>query len=552
MTQKHQTARIYLRPILILVSMFILNLATCHAADYDKWVLGNATISYDSLSFQLQINPDWDIVAVEQGTYMMLIPIGSCQSTTTHNVCFLDARWDITKDYGAYDPFTEKKTPDLHITIKNVQPALKVVRSSDKKELLLNEIATITVTIDNTGYKKATDLWYVETLPISLEVISGDYMIKKSGTLIWQLPSLIGSTTFTYKVRQFREQTASYDAELTYTYDGETKTVIPNKITMKPGVAENPLEFESTLSNSKPRVGEWFVYTVTLENTDDDEMQIENFRIVFPQEAAIGQIESKAQLLQNTATWQGTLRPEEQVFFKYKARFQQTGDFTIEASANNTFYSDIERRYNTRGNQVIKKAQVSIQSVVPSLSFMFGKNTVAGGEITNIKLTLQNPNTKDALFDIKYKITSPLFASYEDKIEIMGPEYNELVFFKEMIAPSYYQDKSYEVKVDGSCRTQYYQVLEFSKTATLKVTKDPNAMVPDEQTQQTQQGGQQTSSTQSSTAAQPSVANEPSANQAAQPTAQRDQPQNEPQPIEKQGFIAKFFQALGQLIRDIF
>ncbi len=523
--------------VLLLLLIFVFFVPTVLAASYDKWVVAGEDISFDNTVFTTAINPRWDIATIGFDSELFLIGKGECQASALYRVCFNDTRFDVVKGYGVYNVTTDTMTPELHIIISTLTPTVEITRTIDKTQLLINDVATISVKVANEGEKKVYDLEYIDVIPNEFTIIERKGVVSDGNAIKWIWPSLSGETSFSYKIKLIKPINVSWKASLSYVF--ESKSVFKNtsSITVKKIEATNPLNVERSLSPTNIKVGEDTLYIITLKNTDEkNDVEVESFVVSIPKKVEIkGYGELKKD--QNDLSWSGVMGPATNKTFEVELKCDYTGEYKINISLENSFYNEIEKKTHTKLQNYSNTLKSDFTRLEPSVKFMFDKKTLNYDDESNIRAFIENKDSKIPLFEVEFEVKSELFDDFENTLEHILPGQKVEAFYYPFRTPSLFEDKVYKVKFSGRYRTVYYEYFNFSSEGSITVKKDPDAVFEDEE-QQTIEEEQEVEQTSNESLQEDIVVEK---NESGEPLIQK-----------KENFFVKFFKALASLIKDLF
>lgn len=452
----------------------ILCLATASAATlYDQWVLAGKSFLVSGLNVSVDVDDSWERLIVDSAEDNFIILKGDCKKGSYYQYCYLDSRWELFK-YGAYDQSTAKKTPEVHVTVKDISPIISLSASADKSSLALNEELTVTLKVKNTGDYQAGSLTYSETLSDNVTVMSAGGGASFSGrTVTWESTSLKGGDekSFTYTLRLDKTGTLSVGGgNLTYSFEGDTfvKSASPQSITTR-----ETIQFKTfSLSKTSSSIDENVVLTAVLGNNDPTyDVRVTIFNISIPGTLALETIGEGLTESGRSYGWAGTLSPGENRTFTLTVRPVKSGSYAFDAvlDAMVRTSAGAETRYNTSRRQTLSAALTKLS---PSIVFMLNRAKVDAGEKTSVKAYLKNPDKKTTYVDVSYVIDTDLFDPVRDTLSFINPDTQQLVLFKEFLAPVVGKSGVHLINFTGTYRTRHDETFSFGATATLTVDQE--------------------------------------------------------------------------------
>lgn len=517
---------------------FLLLVLACQsvfALIHDGWVLAGEDIVFDGVTFSTQINQRWDIVTVSFDSEVFPIGLVECEANPFYRVCYIDWRWNFLKGEGTYNASTEVKTPEIHITIETLTPSIKVTRSIDITQFLVNDIGTVSVVVNNEGEKRIFDLEYVDAVPPGFMVIDYKDAVVKGNTIKWNWPSLAGERSFWYKIRNLKPTNVSWDAHLSYIFEDNEYIKDIDVLAVTSARALNPLSVGISLSKDTTKIGESTTYTITLTNSETDRsIDIHELLIVFPEKVYVkgyGDLKKS----DNQLSWSGTLNYQTSRDFKVIMRNDYSADNKINLSVNNSFYNDIEKRLHNVKIEYTDSFKSDFTKMTPAVKFMFDVTILDVGDDSNVRAFIENTDIKIPLFEVKYTVESDLFTDFSGTLEHVLPREKVEAFYFPFKTPSLEQDMTYEVKFKGRYRSVFYEYVNFEATNSIKIKKDPNFGVQIQEEEEQDASGEESNATNTSTEDVPSEATP------------------EPEPVQSSdNIIVKFLKALGKFISDLF
>ena len=515
--------------VLILVSPAVV------ALTHDGWVLAGSDISFDGVTFEISINQRWDTMTVGFQSEVFPIGLGECEASQFYRVCYIDNRWDFLKGYGTYNASNEERTPELHVTIEALTPAIKVTRTIDKNSYLVNDIGTVYITVNNEGEKRVFDLEYVDVVPPGFLVIGSKDVVVTGNTIKWNWPSLAGERSFWYKIKNIKPTNTSWNARLSYIFEENEyiKEIDPFPVTS--AIAINPLTVSTQFSKTETKIGGSTTYSVTLTNTNTKrDIEVNEFSIVFPKNVYVngyGDLTKNG----NKLTWSGQVGYQESRVFKAVMKNDNSASNIVNVTVNNSFYNEIEMKTYIMKREYTDSFVSGYKKLAPSVKFMFDRTVIDVGADSNVRAFIDNPDDKVPLFDVEYTVESDLFTDFSGNLEYVLPGEKIEAFYFPFKAPSLENDVTYEVIFKGKYRTVFYEYSDFETSSSIKIKADPHygqtEQVEENITPETNQTGNASSEI---------------VNQETSPNA-TDQPVQ-----ESQSFIKKFLNALARLIADLF
>ncbi len=440
---------------------------------YDQWILAGKSFLVSAMNVSVNVDDSWERLIINSAEDNFIILKGDCKKGSYYQYCYLDSRWELFK-YGAFDQSTARKTPDVHVTVKDISPIVSLAATADKSSLALNEELTVTIKVKNTGDYQAGSLTYSETLSDNVTVISTVGDTSVSGRVItWESTSLRGGEekVISYTLRLDRTGAFSVGGgNLTYSFEGDTfvKIASPRSISTRETIQLKTFSLSKTASS----IDEDIVLTAVLGNNDPTyDARVTAFNISIPGTIVLEAIGEGLTESGRSYGWAGTLSPGENRTFTLTVRPVKSGSYAFDAvlDAMVRTSAGAETRYNTSQRQTLSAALTKLN---PSIVFMLNRAKVDAGEKTSVKAYLKNPDKKTTYVDVSYAIDTDLFDPVRDTLSFINPDTQQLVLFKEFLAPVVGKSGVHLINFTGTYRTRHDETFSFGATATLTVDQE--------------------------------------------------------------------------------
>jgi len=353
----------------------------------------------NNIAFQINFAVGLDkIVIVSEGS-IVNVANNTCTTLNATKFCLKDITFDATKrDYKA------------SIDIYSVNAELKMTRSISKADLLINEEASIGVTIVNDGGCSATDILFSDEIPSEFEIIFLNGTQNKSNTIYWTgFINNASSISFSYKIRANEETEKSLKANLSYFDCANRRSTFSTPITVKISPA---LEVKDILGKSQLEIGETNNITINLTNHDSHIITIDSIDVMPDNSVLV----VSSNLLNGTEKYYNrnlALNPNStrsfQMFFKNK--FAGSSDIAIDVK-----YTD----YYNRSRGIHKRE--SIKSTFKPINI---KTSFTAGELIEsdctkkIQVAVENPSRFIALKNIRVDVETNITPMNDTFIETL-------------------------------------------------------------------------------------------------------------------------------------
>lgn len=441
---------------------------------YDGWVLVGKTITVAGQQIRAQsaVGEEWEKLSLETGEGDFIIDKGDCRRGSSYVYCYTESRYEIGV-YGEWDYVTRTATPEVHLTVSDISPLITVSASLDKSSLAVNDQATVTVKVKNTGSLAAAGLAYTAELPDSVLPLLGSSGVSISGrTVTWKGTSVSGGgeKEFTYTFRVKKAEAISFGGNLTYDYERNTHSKSHPAVSAT--VRETVKVATFSLSAASASINEEVTLTALITNADPEyEARIRSFALTVP-----GGLEAikKDSALSGTGTtlkWEGTIPLNSSKSFEVVVRTVKSGTYKFSSVLDAEVYSTTTNTWLRQNSSTEQTLSVKLSALAPSIEFVLGKSSVDGGEQTGYRVYLNNPDTKATYMDITYTLTSELSEGVSDTVGFIVPATKKLIFSDYFNAPISAEKRGYPINFSGSYRTQNDERFTFGTAAMLTVSE---------------------------------------------------------------------------------
>ncbi len=465
-----------LRAVLLLFFLWQLLAPQASASEvYKGWVLVGKTVTVADQQIKVKsaVGEDWEKLLLDTGDGSFIIDKGDCRRSSYYEYCYTESRYELGK-YGEWDYTTRTATPEVHLTVSDISPLITVSASIDKSSLAVNDQATVTITVKNTGSLAAAGLAYTAELPDSVLPLHGSEGVSISGgTITWKGTSVSGGggkKEFTYTFRVKKAEALSFVGNLTYEYQENTYSKSHPAVSAK--VVETVKVTTFSLSATSASINEQVTLTALIINADlEYEARIKTFTLTLPQGLEVITKDSALSGTGTTLRWEGTIPLNGSKSFEVVVRALKSGSYKFSSALDAEVYSATQNAWLRQNSSTEQTLTVKLSALAPSIEFVLGKNSVDGGEQTGYRAYLNNQDTKATYFDIKYTLTSELSEDVSDTAGFIAPGTKKLIFSDYFNAPISAGKKGYPINFSGSYRTQNDEYFTFGTVATLTVSE---------------------------------------------------------------------------------
>ncbi len=302
------------------------------------------------------------------------------------------------------------------ITVTKEEGAVTMHRSVSNYNPTINELVTVTVTLENEGADSAK-VRYAEDLPSEVSLI-GTPEIKKGSTtqtqkagtadVSWNGVLYQGeSATITYVVRVNRypsDGTTIALDDVTFTYEDDygeyTGSVDPLTLTLL-----DPLTMSITFQDEEEdiAVGNELEYTISLRNDAGKTMTVNSFTFAVSEGLEITSIETSLEETDEGYMWSGNLQAGEEVLFSVFVTPTEGGTHELSGTATYWYTTSDE----THETSTSSSFTIDVGIVVPKITL--NSATYDGGEEIIITYSINNSDQTVSYSNEDVTINSELF-----------------------------------------------------------------------------------------------------------------------------------------------
>ncbi|MFW5891718.1 MAG: CARDB domain-containing protein, partial [bacterium] len=183
---------------------------------YQGYIFSGDSLTVNQRSLQAYINNNHNQIWVQYDDVDEYVKIENCKIIKNIRFCFDSVTFDFDKEEYKAD-----------ITITTYLPIISFTRTINSNTGKVGDEFEITVTIHNTGEKRADDVYYQDIIPSEFEIVNYDPDLTINSNKLTFLDNLNSddSTDFSYTIKPKTEISKSLTAKITYDNTIETKTI---------------------------------------------------------------------------------------------------------------------------------------------------------------------------------------------------------------------------------------------------------------------------------------------------------------------------------------
>ncbi|MBU0979378.1 MAG: hypothetical protein KJ709_01110 [Nanoarchaeota archaeon] len=445
---------------LLLVLLFLALLPSAFGSVLDKWVYSGDYVQKDGVVYTFQLDATGRQLYINSESEQVMIEINETAYTDYYEYKFAG-----TKE-GKRDYVLNIDIPQLHVIINKREPTITMTLKSSQNNPVMNQEITITGTMKNTGTKDVNNFDYKLAIPTNkFEILSVRYADQDGNIIKMHGGLAVGQDEkFEIRLRAIHQNKSTLVGKMNYTYGSFQKKKDSPNLVITP---ENSVILSFTTQPEKISVGTQGTLTVKLQNKDQKEkVEITKFNIQVPEDVKTTSVQDLTRKGEYYVAY-GTVLPTKTLTYTFKVTPKKTGkhDFPYELE------------YEYRGRTFKKNGKFTIQgtsqALKPTMRWKLKKNTVQGGDESNIMIIMYNPDPMVTYHDIDYTIKSNFFDTVEGHFDFMIPKQDEEIFFYEFKTPYVDSNYMYRVNLEVNYRDQYHTWRKISQNATLTIKPIP-------------------------------------------------------------------------------
>jgi hypothetical protein len=352
------------------------------------------------------------------------VNLEDCKTTDDYKYCFEEIDFEGEQiDIDAEG----RLQPALRITITEFRygTSAKAYRTFEETRLFWGQETEVTVSVENTG-DGAIEGQIIEKVPEGYTILNADSTFTQFGDNSLRANFVLfpeGIWEKTYTVRADTYESAPYQTVVNYAStedENEEKVTYSNQVTLS---VITPYEVSDVLSRSVLDIKERQEFTVTITNTDNDDILLKELIITAPENLDAVSVQNLQNLGNNKyGISPMTLIPEESITFEYSGRAPFAGTYAlayegiIEKQGNEYEFGE-EKTFTVSTDGIyceIESPDDSFSALTPfEVSVRIGNNdneafqAISGNTSTGQEITVESITTGSELEYFNEVITPP-------------------------------------------------------------------------------------------------------------------------------------------------
>ena len=294
---------------------------------YSETVEDRDVIEIEGSTFKFRFDSVSKKAFIEIDAYGVIIGNGECKIKDNFDICVSK----INFSYRNYATYID--TYKALVKVYQIKSKLDITTRIDKNNILIDEEATATLTLENIADIAAEDVTAVIDVPPNLLITDVEGCKKIFNSVVFQDNVHKGTRTCTYKIIGLSGGDFELVANVSY-FDGIEK-ISATSDTISGKVYNQSLKISPKLNKSKFNIQEKLDLTIDIQNTNDQyDITITNFNIKIPLGLLIVKKPRDAIINNRIITWSGTLATNETKSFVVKLESRTTGNYSILTEAS--------------------------------------------------------------------------------------------------------------------------------------------------------------------------------------------------------------------------
>jgi len=434
------------RPALLFLVLFLLPAA--HAT----WYYAGDTFTQDGVLYSVE-GSDESLVLLGVSGRTFLVRLGECIRNGLAEYCYVDTAYPDDDDHIKYEAGAVYYGYDL--SIGEVAPAITVTRELSTEEPFLNQDVTVTVTLENTGEYRITDIRYDEALPAGVTGVG----TAVSNRVSYTKTALSAGYTdrFTYRVRPVVYGTFTLAPIIRYTSEGVVFNASVSSETIE---VASPVDIDRYVT---PALGLEEVGTYALNVTNDQGGDVQ-VQIVIGVPAGVTVTQASGLAKQGSSyTASGDIGDGETLRFSFSFTAGGPGSYVIPLAV--TTVKDGVTSTLSYNDTVDSTAD----GIAPSIGISPVKTTYPGGSQATITAVLTNENDEVGFRKAQGAFSSDLFGTKTRDQGALGAGDDVTLFTERVTLPNVTNQTTYAINLTGSYETVNGQRFTFSTSRQLTV-----------------------------------------------------------------------------------
>jgi len=421
-------------------------------------VRSNDIVSANNKTIEVTLSSE-NIAYITYGNQSMIIPEGECRTKGNTEFCIGTIEF-LHRNYTTFENIYETTLDVNHLDVLDFNKTI----SDD--EIAIGETTDISIIIRNTG-NTIMNIAFNDTYPtekFTISNVEGCGFNEKTNVIDWT-----GTMPPNARVRcsytvQGEEPTTYKSTAAVWYDDGEVQESIGRETTLK--VKNNSLKVTTSFNNTKIKIGDALNVTVTLENINEEEIEVNEFTIAFSNGIKLFELIGDGRKDSGKIKWEGTLAADEKKEIAMQLQFTHRGDANISA----------KQKYK-EGNflrEFDSTATIPVGCDCPRVDHSNINNLKAGEEIP-LRIVLHNPSRTQKFSNVKITHATSIPQLLLQQISTTTiPPNDEIVLVNEKI---YVPEKTSYYNVTVEYTTEFDQLITESTSIMIKSETTANESI---------------------------------------------------------------------------
>ncbi|MBI4738950.1 hypothetical protein HY772_05310 [Candidatus Woesearchaeota archaeon] len=440
----------------IIVLLLLVTIPALAAEIFKQYVYDNEVFNISGMSHSLKYYPGNGKVSLRAGEEIMIFAVGACKNQGTLEYCIDDANTTEIDDAQGYRIVGRTA---LRVTEK--VPSISVGVAIDKSVVSVNEPATLTITLQNSGEERASDVEVRARVPIEATITGSSVgMTSLGGQVVWKgvlLPDERKTLTAVVKGMQYKDFDVTFESS--YSFGRKITPIALDPLHVK---LATPVEIKTGISQGSVILNEESVYWVNVTNTDaTSSLEVSQLLITVPADLAITEKSQELEQNHNQMTVSTSVSKGATKAFYVKVKTFEKGEYNITSTVKSLIHETVFDRSS------VTALRVGLADIIPSIT-IFPERAV-GGDSATVTIAIKNAGLRDiGLYDLD--ATSNLIPAIQKVNESISAGEFKTIYSKSITLPDVAKETVYFVRIGGSHKNLAGSPMQFDAQKTLIVT----------------------------------------------------------------------------------
>ncbi|MDD9952809.1 MAG: hypothetical protein OXR66_00565 [Candidatus Woesearchaeota archaeon] len=420
------------------------------------WQYKGDTWEYDGILYSIEGN-DPDRVLLGIDGQLLVLGLYDCAERGNAEYCYIDSGFPDDDSHIKYE--AGEQLFAYNIEIRSYAPEISLSRDIDEREPGLDEKATVTVDIKNTGDFAIYNLVYEEDIPAGLTLRSGPRKGLRQVYFTEKLLPRDQTLKFTYVVSP--DTYGEYELSPTFTYEFAEKeeNISVGGITIDVETPVDVIREAPTTSNLE----EEETYTINVTNDASQDLTV-TVELTLPEGL---RVMDPGEFIARDGMYVVETILEENLKESYEVTFASTreGEFTIHADVT-TVMAGIEATQTYDDVLTVKSDKLS-----PSITVSPSRDSYFPETSLTVSALLENVNDELSFEDIKGKLEGggTLFKTVPFSHDSISPSKTKTEAKTTFLTPQVTEETTFTIEMSGSYKTKGGSRFTFETEKTITV-----------------------------------------------------------------------------------